>query len=219
MKKRLGVTQQGFTLIELMVGLLIGLIVLSGALYMFVITVKSSRDVLFSARLNQDLAATTSIIVDDIRRSGFWIQSAGNSSPYTDIGEDFNVVSSSCILYNYDDDEDSSIETDEYRGVKFEEGALEFKTSGSDMADCSTGSWELLTDNNFMTVTSATFVDVSSCLVDKLSAACPVTVVGASEVSSVRELQITISAQVNSDTDWNKTVQETVRLRNDFYVH
>lgn len=218
MKKRLGYAQQGFTLIELMIGLLIGLIVLSGALYAFIITVKSSRDVLFSARLNQDLASAMAVIVGDVRRSGHWVQAASNSSPYSEIGEDFNVVSDNCVLYNYDEDGNSSLETDEYRGVRLSNSTLEFKISGTDMNDCSTGLWDAITDTNFMSVTSATFVDMSSCTVNAISAACP-GVVGTSDVTSVRELLITISAQVNSDTDWKKTVQETVRLRNDFYEH
>lgn len=208
----------GFTLIELMIGLLIGLIVLSGATYIFVITVKSSRDVMYSARLNQELAAAVSIITGDIRRAGHWVQNAGNSSPYGEIGNDFFVVSANCVLYNYDEDGNSSIEADEFRGVKLLNSTLELKTSGTDMDDCTTGQWDPITDINFMTVTSAVFSDVSSCTVDTVSAACPGTV-GTSDVASVRELSITISAQVNGDASWQKTVQETVKLRNDFYAH
>ena len=222
MKKRLGVTQQGFTLIELMVGLLIGLIVLSGALYMFVITIKSSRDVLFSARLNQDLSAVTAIIVDDMRRAGGWRQLSGSTSPYDDIGKDFNVVSgANCVLYNYDEDENSAISSDEYRGVKLNGSVLQMKVSGNDMSSCNTGVWETITDENFMTITEATFTDESFCLVNgTVSAAAPAcpTSVGSNEVSFVREVSLTIKAEVNSDTDWTKTVEESVRLRNDFYA-
>lgn len=210
--------EKGFTLIELMIGLLVGLIVLSGATYIFVINIKSSRDVLISARLNQELAATTSIIVDDLRRTGHWVQNAGNSSPYIEIDDDFNVVSSSCVLYNYDEDGSSAIESDEYRGIRFQNSVLEFKRSGNDMDSCTTGVWDPITDVNFMTITSATFTDASACTVNTVSAACPATV-GTDDVAVVRELVITISAQVNSDTDWQKTVQESVKLRNDFYAH
>lgn len=214
--------QSGFTLIELMIGLLIGLIVLSGATYIFVITVKSSRDVMYSARLNQELAAAVSIISGDIRRAGGWRQVAGNSSPYSDIGMDFKVVSGAdCVLYNYDEDNDSAIASDEYRGIKLDSGVLKFKTSGSDMSDCTTGQWDPITDDNFMTITDATFVDQSVCTVitsTTSSAVCPAAV-GTDEVRSVRELAFSISAEVKNDTSWKKTVQESVRIRNDFYAH
>lgn len=222
MKKRFGHKQQGFTLIELMIGLLIGLIVLSGALYIFVITVKSSRDVLFSARLNQDLSAATAIIVSDIRRAGAWRQASGNSSPYDDIGKDFNIVSgANCVLYNYDEDNNSTITSEEYRGVKLDGSVLKMKVSGVDMSSCSTGVWESITDDSFMTITEATFTDESVCLINQTvsaaGAVCPGSV-GSNEVSLVREVSITISAEVNSDTDWKKKVEASVRLRNDFYA-
>jgi len=214
--------ESGFTLIELMIGLLIGLIVLSGATYIFVITVKSSRDVMYSARLNQELAAAVSIIAGDMRRAGAWRQVAGNSSPYSDIGMDFKVVSgANCVLYNYDADGSGAIGTTEYHGVRLLNSVLELKSSGTDMSNCTSGQWDPITDDNFMTITEATFLDQSVCTVitsTTSSAVCPAAV-GTDEVRSVRELAFTISAEVKNDTSWKKTVQESVRIRNDFYAH
>jgi prepilin-type N-terminal cleavage/methylation domain-containing protein len=216
--------QKGFTLIELMIGLVVGLIVLSGVLYTFVSTVKSSRDILFSARLNQDMAAITSIIVDDMRRAGHLIHDSG-SSFYDTMGEDIFVVSPSCVLYSYDEDGNGLIEAgnNEFKGVRLQNSALELKTSGNDMDNCNTGNWSQISDENFMTITSAIFDDTSVCA-DNASnpasaavAACAG--LGTDDVAAVREITITISAQVNSDTDWQKTVQESVKIRNDFYAH
>ena len=217
--------ESGFTLIELMIGLLIGLIVLSGATYIFVITVKSSRDVMYSARLNQELAAAVSIITGDIRRAGAWRQVAGNSSPYSDIGLDFKVISASCVLYNYDEDGNGAIEPDEYHGVRLQNSVLELKYLGTttNMSDCSllTDQWVPITDDNFMAVTEATFTDESVCLINgTVSAAAPAcpSSVGSDEVGFVRKVSVKIKAEVNSDRDWKKTVEESVRLRNDFYA-
>lgn len=84
-------SQAGVTLIELMIGLVVGLIVLSGIGYAYIVTFKSSRDIIYSARLNQELAAVTSIIVGDIRRAGHWRQGASDTTPYDEIGKILSV--------------------------------------------------------------------------------------------------------------------------------
>jgi len=62
----------GFSIVELMTALLIGLILISGVMGMYVSTVKNSRNLLSSASLSQELTAVMSILVNDIRRSGYW---------------------------------------------------------------------------------------------------------------------------------------------------
>lgn len=213
-------TQKGVTLIELLIGMVVGLIVLSGVIYVFITSVSSSRDILNSSRLNQDLSAIMSIISGDLRRAGHWIETASNaSSPFTDIGMDIHVVSSSCVLYSYDTDADGDVDGSDYSGLRLSSGAVWIRTSGTSMTDCSAGSWERLSDQNFMTidVANSSFVDSSKCLINgAASTACP-SATGTDEVAQVREIQITLSANVNSDNDWQKTVQESVKIRNDFY--
>lgn len=214
-------SQAGVTILELMIGMVVGLIILSGALYVFTNTVISSRDILNSARMNQDLSAIMSIISGDLRRSGHWIQTASSAtSPYTDLGMDLNVVSSSCVLYNYDEDNSGTIDNDEYGGFRFSSDAVWSRASGASMTSCAvvSESWNRLSDESFMTIDTATssFTDNSLCLIDNVaSVACP-SAIGGSEVAGVREILISISASVNSDTDWQKTVTESVKIRNDF---
>jgi prepilin peptidase dependent protein B len=62
----------GFSIVELMVAILIGLILISAVMGIYVSTVKTSRDLLSSASLSQELTAVMSILVNDIRRSGYW---------------------------------------------------------------------------------------------------------------------------------------------------
>lgn len=214
--------QQGFTLVELMVGMLVGLIVLSGVLYTLIVTIKSSRDILYSARLNQELAAITSVITGDIRRAGHWIQGTATTTPYTEMRTDFHVVSNACVLYSYDEDQDSLIQDDEYRGVRFQGNDLWLKVSGdttnaNNMTDCSVGNWQRISDENFMTITAATFTDSSLCKVNDVTAACPASV-STNEVASVREVTMAITAQVNNDNAWQASIEESIKIRNNFYV-
>jgi len=64
--------QKGFTLIELMIAMMLGLIVIGGALSIYISTIRSSSDVVNSARLNYDLDSAMQLMVNDIRRAGYW---------------------------------------------------------------------------------------------------------------------------------------------------
>lgn len=64
--------QKGFTLLELMIGLAVGLIVVSGVLTVYLSTVESSGSTLKSSRLNSEMSALMNIMGNDIRRAGFW---------------------------------------------------------------------------------------------------------------------------------------------------
>ena len=72
--------QRGFTLIELMISIVIGLIILAAVVGMFVTLIKSDNDNLKSIRLNQELRAAMSLITRDIRRAGANQNAAINSS-------------------------------------------------------------------------------------------------------------------------------------------
>jgi prepilin peptidase dependent protein B len=76
--------QRGFTLIELMVGIVVGLIVLSSALAIYLMGVRGSTHTVRAAKLNQDMRTGMTLMVDDIRRAGFWGEfSQGNANPFT----------------------------------------------------------------------------------------------------------------------------------------
>lgn len=60
---------RGVTLIELLVGLAVGLIVLSGLIYGWSIFTRQSDYLLKTAQFNQDLRATMQVITQDLRRA------------------------------------------------------------------------------------------------------------------------------------------------------
>jgi hypothetical protein len=61
----------GFTLIELLIGLTLGLMVIASTLTLYVITTRSSSDLLHSTRLNHDLETIMQIMTHDSRRAGY----------------------------------------------------------------------------------------------------------------------------------------------------
>lgn len=66
--------QSGLSIIELMVGLAIGLVLVSGALLMMFYTTNNNYLMIVETRLNQDLRAAASLIARDLRRAGYWAQ-------------------------------------------------------------------------------------------------------------------------------------------------
>lgn len=64
--------QQGFNLIELMIAMALGLVVITGAVTLFMATTDSNRGVLNAIKLHQELRAAMSVVVRDLRRAGSW---------------------------------------------------------------------------------------------------------------------------------------------------
>lgn len=64
--------QRGLTLVELMVGLTVGLIVIGGVMTVYLAVINSSGDTLKSGKLNQEMGAIMSVMANDIRRAGIW---------------------------------------------------------------------------------------------------------------------------------------------------
>jgi prepilin peptidase dependent protein B len=69
---KLNKKETGFSLIELMIAMSLGLIVVGGAISVFLATSNSNRDVLNAMRLNQELRGVMSFVVRDLRRAGSW---------------------------------------------------------------------------------------------------------------------------------------------------
>ncbi len=122
--------QNGFTLIEIMISLLLGLIVLGATISIYVNTVGSSSNTIKSARLNHDLESVMALMINDIKRTGYWggaivgadtrnnpftittaTTTTTNFAPsniavmdFTDSGDTLHT--DGCILYSYDADGD-----------------------------------------------------------------------------------------------------------------
>ncbi|WP_341328295.1 prepilin-type N-terminal cleavage/methylation domain-containing protein [Methylotuvimicrobium sp. KM2] len=109
--------QNGLSLIELLIGLLVGAIVVAGAVNIFTGSIQSSADNIKLTRLNQDLRAVMDIMVRDIRRAGFVTNNPAQfgqslrNNPFFSIDDDTDISvldydsgSDNCILYSYNRD-------------------------------------------------------------------------------------------------------------------
>ncbi|MDY0013040.1 MAG: hypothetical protein RBS40_09140 [Rhodocyclaceae bacterium] len=160
-------SQRGINLVELMIGLVVGLIVLAAMSAVYLNTSRGSRDTLNANRLNQDLRAIMDIMVADIRRAGYWGTADTGNNPFTG-GTTNLAVTSSCILYSYDATYNGGTAGAQDPGVDFfgfhyGSNAVQMikpsvNLSSTNTSACNTTSnWENVSDPNVITVTALSF--------------------------------------------------------------
>jgi len=108
------IRQNGATLIELLISVVISLIILASLLGMYVTSTANSSQTLKSSKLNQELTSLLTVMTNDIRRAGINGQAMPepDQNPFWKPGAtDIFIPPSktSCILYSYDADLDGTI--------------------------------------------------------------------------------------------------------------
>ena len=97
-------SHRGFSLVELMISLVVGLIVSGAALALVASIIKSNSDTVRSTRLTQELRATAEIIGRDLRRARSVSDPIGNISlsPLITACNTVDVSTAGCVRYGYD---------------------------------------------------------------------------------------------------------------------
>lgn len=208
--------QHGLSLVELMVGVAIGLFVVAGATMLVSNQLGDNRRLLLETQIQQDLRAAADIIVRDVRRSGYWgaaqtgVWHAGavavSTNPYLTLSPAASGVPVSEVTFDYSRgvENDVADATDE-AGFRLTNGAIQMRVGGN---------WQPLTDNRTLRVTNFSVTLTSqpvtlSCFRDcGVAANCPPT-------QSLRELAVLIEGQAANDANVRRSVRSNVRLRND----
>ena len=92
-------SQKGFTLVELMVGVAIALVVLTGAGGLLVSTLISNSNKIIGQRVDQNMRVLTAYMTDEIRRAGY----ADNTTNGTGVLLDTLTISAdkTCITFSH----------------------------------------------------------------------------------------------------------------------
>ncbi len=227
-RRPLHAQQQGLSLVELMVGIAVGMFVVAAAATLVSTQLVDNRRMLLELQVQQDLRATADIITRDLRRIG----AAGATSiadANTLVWDSANgsAVNTSYALLGLTA---SEIQFSSPRqigvigpyGYKLETTA----TKGwiSSRLPSSTGAaWQHLTDSDVMKVTAFSMVQVEETpIVLACPKQCPLPLpLGAIDTSycwptlKVRSIEIDITAQALSDPSVIRRVRSKARLRND----
>lgn len=216
--------QSGFSLIELMISLSIGLLMLGGILQIFSNTVRSDSEFLMTGRLQNELRTSMAVMQNDIRRAGYWSNSLptyGAKNPFTAANTDLTILDGgSCILFTYDLNKNGVIDNNtEYFGFRLNGNTIEMRVAGTTTSDChvSNTEWEPVTDPTVTTITDLKF-DNSNYVCTNLTYPADVNCVAPSPgdiTQTIRQIAISISGYVTSKTTIARSINESVRVRND----
>jgi len=171
--------QQGLTLIEIMISLLLGLIVIGATITIYITTIKSSSDTISAARLNHDLESTMSLMLNDIKRAGYSggaiIEFDSRDNPFTNgtvtdiqihtIVNTTTVTAAittaanlpgNCILYSYDSNGNGVVEDNERYGFRLIGSSIDIRKTGTSNSDCSNtaGTWEEFITGDTLNITN-----------------------------------------------------------------
>lgn len=202
--------QSGYTLVELMIGLLVGLIVLSAVIYAFLATLRSSKDLLNSTRLNMEMSVLTGTISGELRRSGYWPVSSGTPSPYGASSSDLilypSETNANCVIYSYFNDSGPASGARVDRGFALVGGTILSGISSTGVVSCVTTGWEPLHSSSLVSVSgfSITCTDTAG------SGTCGY------EVDKVknRRLDLSIDAVHATDPSWKVMWSDSIYLQN-----
>lgn len=210
----------GMSIIELLIGIAIGLIILAGASTMFVGNVTSSRLLLLEARINQDLRTTMDLITRDLRRGAYWGNSlsgtvaAGSTSttqanPYSAV-----TVTGSPIQIDYAYTRDAT--ENNVLNAATEQFGFKLNTTTHAIQMYIGEAWQTLTntdilvipDNGFLITPTETAIDIrNACAKTCAGASCP--------QIRVRTYNIVLTGISKTDSAVSRTLRSQVRVRND----
>ncbi len=235
MKRR---TQTGFSLVELMVSLALGLIIMAGVYQVFATVIGTSGQTLKVSQLNQQMRAVMGIMTQELQRIGYWAD-AINQDPTTNpnpfgftIGSTSWGTGDDCILYSYDYNQNGIEDADEQIGFRLNTtGALSTvqwsKGLSTAVTDCSanwgSGTYINLNDERVVKIDQLTFKappaectnlstvprsNCNPCDADYQAWAAGDTLV------KVPRIDITVSGYLKTDPNMRVTLTQTVRVRN-----
>jgi prepilin peptidase dependent protein B len=209
--------QRGLSLVELMVGLTIGLFVVAAAIGVLAINLRENRKLLLEARLMQDLRTASDLITRDLRHAGYWataergVATAATvvvANPYaaTWLAGNANTIS---FNYSRDDIENNTVDSNDQIGYRLRAGVVEVHVGS--------GGWQALTDSATFNVTEfgiTSKVD-SIDLSGFCSRVCPSGTSSCIPHQEVRTLVVALGGNLVGDTSVSRRLLSSVRVRND----
>jgi len=188
----------------------------------------SNQRMVNETRINQDLRAAADLVARDLRRAGYWrnapagVFSAGAptviANPYGAVNLASNVID-----YSFSRDTDTAISDTEAAGYRLNSGVLQMLRSTS-----ATANWQPLTDPNTVTITSFTItpnprtIELYTYCQCRITLSCAVSLfqVGGANYATrprleVRNYDLVITGQSPTDANVQRTIRESIRVRND----
>jgi type IV pilus assembly protein PilW len=200
------------SLVELMVGITVGLFVVAAAATLMANQLSDNRSLLIETQMQQDLRASMDIITRQLRRAG--AVDIGRAQAGLALGTSGGAKSD---FAGVNPDTGSEIGFTFYRNAA-EAGPYGFKLdSGVIKTRLADGGWQDLTDANTLKVTTFTIAPV---VVTSAALPCPKLCADGSASCwprlVVRDYTVTVAAEAKTNPAIKRSITSKVRLRNDW---
>ncbi|MGB5445637.1 MAG: prepilin-type N-terminal cleavage/methylation domain-containing protein [Psychromonas sp.] len=194
--------KKGFSLVELMLSLLLGSMLMAMVISLYVTGVSSAAKSLKYSRLRTDLQSIMSIMETDIRRAGYGGRDYLVGSSGTKTVDSINSGTSRCLVYAYNHNSAAVITDTNRMGFRLaaDKNEVQFGSGVDPLAtNCySKGRWTALSDKGFIKITNLVFTES----------------VASSATATLRSVEITLSGELVSDSNYKHTINTTVQVRN-----
>jgi type IV pilus assembly protein PilW len=207
--------QVGLSLVEVLVGIAVGLVIVAAALKLFAGQVESSRRLLLEARLQQDLRAAADVVARDLRRAGYWqgavrgVTYPAQPNPYRAITP-AGPAAAALATYGYsrDSSENDTLDSNESFGVRLSARAVQLLDGG--------GGWQQVTDPSTVQITRLSVAPRTHtvALGHLCAPACGEALASCPRLE-VRSLDVAIEGRSPTDASVVREVLASVRVRND----
>lgn len=213
------VPRRGLSIVELMVGIVVGMFVVAGALSMSAGNLDKSRRMLADVRFNQDLRAAVDLVTRDLRRSGYWgaaitgtqaigATSATAQNPYA--GATGSTAGGFTYQFSRDAEENGTLDADEQFGFRIRDGALQMRGDAD--------GWTDVTDTKVMSVADDGLTITPQVTVLPLGHMCPRACNAGTPncpTITLRSYAVVLTATSAADPAAVRQLRTTVRPRND----
>lgn len=203
--------QRGASLVEMMVGIAVGLFIVAGASLTVSTQLSENKRLLAETQLQQDLRAAADIMTRDMRRAGYWADAyravgrpdvTATRNPFTTVSVAPGVAAQATYQYR------RAVNQEGPYGFRLNNGVIQSRVDG--------GAWNDLTDVRALEVTA---FDVASFAEPSVVLPCPKACADGSTDcwprNQVRGFVLTIDARARIDATVTRSLVTTVRLRND----
>ena len=211
--------QRGLSMVELLVGLTIGLFIAATGTTLLAGNLRENRSLLLEARLMQDLRSAADMVSRDLRRAGYWAAAtdgvwvAGASSvaanPYLAVAPGSAASDAVSFRYSRDATENNRVDGNEQFGFRLRAGVIEIQLGA--------GNWQALTDAGTLSITefsiTPTVQDIS--LQSLCTNPCPAGGATCPPHQQVRSLALVVTGRLVNDANVTRSLRSDVRLRND----
>lgn len=211
---------RGFSLLELLIGLALGLFILSNGLLLLASHLNENRILILEARLMQDLRGAATSIARDLRRAGHWGDAGAalwregaalRSNPYQSISSVATTPDTVRLRYSRDARENNLVDGNEEFGFRLRNQTIDTMLGGS---------WQSLTDPATVRVTALRLTSISNDVVqpELCEKSCPPGGPGVAECPprlQIRRFAIEISGESPVDPKIRRSIQTSARVRND----